>query len=827
MVDGKLRAALLLGALVGLIGMPTALHAQGMPQLERPEILDSAPVAPRLSAQLPSGEAAAEGQDIAEVRVQGNRRVEAASILDRVRLRAGMALSREQVSEDIRRIFALGYFDDVRVDATATGEGVVVTFIVDEKPAIDAIRYRGNDALSTEDIEEVVELQRFSIANFADINRSATAIQELYREKGHYLAEVDYEIDGVEGRDDLAVVTFEIREYSKVRVKRVTLLGNSAIEDDELKNIMATREGHWLSFLTKFGNFREQDFQDDLTRLVVYYYHQGYLQVQIDEPTIRLSRDKRDLYLTIRIDEGIKHYLNEVTIQGDLLADEDQLRAMIDLEPGDVMLWGEMLTGIQRIQRFYQDAGYANARVVPQPIPTQEDPSKVNLALTVTQGPLVSIGRIEVVGNVKTRDKVVRRELVIEEGQLYSASAIEQSRARVERLGYFEQVTVTSQPTSSPDVVDLRIEIKERPTGTFQIGAGLSSQESFIFQGQVSQENLLGRGQSLALSIQASGIRRLFNLRFSEPWLLGTRWQFAVDLYNFDYLYQDFSRVSTGGNLTFGYPLGELLGLEIGDALSTSLTYKLEDVQVKPGGYSGTNVQPASPLFTGGLTSSVRLGAYLDTRDNRIFPKRGMYHSARVEVADGTLTASENEFIKYDLDARFYFPLFWNMVLRLNGNLGFVTSTSPDRPVPIFERYFAGGPDTIRGFDRYTLGPSRRVPGSSDDPSGGLSEFHYGGNKRLVLTAEVEFPIIAAGNVTGVVFTDVGNAFDDGTPFTLKLDLMSDDANRYADALRTTVGFGVRWFSPIGPLRFEWGVPLERLSGEKPLVFDFSIQNAF
>ncbi len=226
------------------------------------------------------------------------------------------------------------------------------------------------------------------------------------------------------------------------------------------------------------------------------------------------------------------------------------------------------------------------------------------------------------------------------------------------------------------------------------------------------------------------------------------------------------------------------------------------------------------------MTSSVRAGVTYDTRDDMMFPSAGGYHSGTVEVAD-ELLGSENQFVKLDGDARGYFPLIWNFVLRLNASGGYIASTADDRPAPIFERYFVGGPESVRGFDRYTLGPARRVPSTREDPAGALEEFHYGGNKQLVLTAELEFPIFAAAQLRGVVFADAGNAFDDGQPLTLRPDLITDDEEAYADALRTSVGFGVRWFSPIGPLRFEWGVPLQRLPGERPIVFDFSIEQAF
>jgi outer membrane protein insertion porin family len=827
--------SLILALMVGvMIAVPRDTAAQG-PMPERPgegdrsgsqQAVQPAPLAPQQRVDLPAGQMAREGAMIDRVQVQGNRRVESETILSEIRSRAGQPLVLETISDDIRRVYELGYFDDIRVDARQTTQGeVVVTFIVAEKPAIDEIVYVGNDEVSTDDIEEVVDLRRFAILNVSQVNANAEKIRDLYHEKGYFLAEVDYEIAPRPGRPDLAVVTFRIREYAKVQVKQITFLGNRNIASEDLRAIMATREGHWLSFLSQFGSFRERDFEIDLQRLTAYYYDQGFVQVAVSMPQIRLSRDKRFLYITVQIDEGDQHFTSSVDVTGDLLADRDDLRAMTSLAPGEVFSYGTMRRDMEALRTFYMDAGYAYVNVSPL---TRVDPATktVDVAYDIQQGNQVYIGRIEVVGNTKTRDRVIRRELRLEEGQLYSQTALDVSRARVGRLGYFEGVDITSQRGARDDVIDLRVEVRERATGTFQLGAGISSQENFIFNAQIAQNNLFGRGQSLGFNVQASSIRTLFNLQFTEPWLFDSRWQFAVDLYNFDFVYQDFSRRSTGGNMTFGYPL-EALGWRWAENLRVSMTYKLEDVAVTPGGTAGRVTQPTSPLFEGGFTSSVAGSVVYDNRNDRMFPTQGAYHSARIEAADRTWTLSENQFVKYDAETRWYFPLFWEFVLRLNGSLGYVVSTDPNRPVPIFERYFAGGPTTVRGFERYTLGPVRRVPTTTDDQGALLREFHYGGNKRLLLTAEIEFPIFAAANVKGVVFADAGNAFDDGEALTLVPDLFRDDYLLYRDALRTSVGFGVRWFSPIGPLRFEWGIPLQRLPGEKPIHFDFSISQSF
>lgn len=771
------------------------------------------------SKPLPVGEAAAEGDVVDEIGVSGQRRVDAESVLNQVRLKVGTPISLEALGEDIRRIYKLGFFDDVKVDATRTAEGrVIVTYVVTEKPAVTEIAYEGHDEVELEDIQGVVNIKPNAVLDLSEVRANAEKIRVLYAEKGFFLAEVTHDVQIDPATPESARVVFKINEYAKVEVRRVTFLGNANIPDAELKNIMATREGDWGSFLTSFGAFKEEAFQQDIQRITAYYYDQGYVQVKVKRPVVRLSRDKRYLYITVAIEEGEKFKVGDVELQGDFIIPKEELRAKVVIEPNSTFSVTTMRRDIETLRREYMDAGYAYVNVN-QLTRVRDRDRAVDIAYDIQKGSKVFVRRIEVVGNTKTRDKVIRRELGIEEGELFSQTKIEASKARVTRLGFFERVEVTTQRAEADDVIDVRVEVSERPTGTFQVGAGFSSLESFILNAQISQNNLFGRGQTLSFQAQVSSIRSLFNVQFAEPYFLDSKWSFGFDLYNFDYLFQDFARQSRGGNLSFGYPLT--------DELRANMTYKLEDVELRPGGRSGRNSRQVGNIFRGGLTSSVQGGLSFDNRDNRLFPTKGTYSSATVEWADDNVTGSQIEFLKYDGETRWYFPLVWEFVLRLNVEAGYVQSTDPNKPVPLFERYYVGGPTTVRGFDRFSLGPSRLVAGDTNDPGTSGFDFGIGGNKRLILTAEVEFPILTAIGIKGVVFADAGNAFDDGVPLTLALDLFGDPANDYSDVLRTSVGLGFRWFSPIGPLRFEWGVPLARLRDEKPLVFDFSIGNAF
>ncbi len=786
-----------------------------------------APSPDRTDVPLPVGVRPDDGDNIDAIGVRGNRRVEPDSIIARILSQVGKPLDLSTISEDIKRIYKLGFFEDIRVDATKTSAGkVIITFIVKEKPAIVKVSYVGNDEISEEDISDVVNLRVNQVLNVEDVKANAEKIRALYAEKGYFLAEVDHKVTRPKNAPFEAIVTFNINEFSKVEVKKISILGNEKVSDAELKNIMATREGDWGSFLTEFGSFKEEAFELDTRRITAFYYNEGYVDIKVKRPTVRLSRDKHYIYITIQVDEGPQYELRSVDIQGDLLTTKKASLALVKKSKvGTRFSYGKMREDAEAIRATYLDAGYAYANINPLIRKDNEGKLFIDVLMDVQKGNKVYFGRIDVVGNRATRDKVIRRELKIFEGELYSSKNLQRSIARVRRLGLFEKVDITTKRGKQDDLINARVEVTERPTGTLQFGFGLSSIENWIVNGSVSENNLLGRGQSLNLSAQISAIRTIFNLSFSEPWFLDSKWQMSASAYNFEVQETDFTRTSRGGSLTFGYPINDFLG--ISDDLVLALTYKLEDVTLRPGGRSGRTNSQVGNLFRDGLTSSLKLRTSYDTRDNRLFPNKGMYHSASVEVAEDNVTLSQNEFLKYDVESRVYFPLFWRFVLKLNAKLGYVQNVDANVPVPLFERYLVGGPNTVRGFERGSLGPQRAIASRRSDPSSTLTSFSVGGNKQLLLSAEIEFPILQSIGFKGVLFADAGNAFDNGENYSLKLDIFADDDLDYNDALRTSVGFGFRWLSPIGPLRFEWGVPLSRLRNERPIVFEFSIINSF
>lgn len=807
------------------------------------------------------------GVNVARVEVRGNVRVSEADVLATVRTAAGEPYNSARIRRDVLALYDLDFFEDIIVERMSEDDGVVVIFRVVERPIVHEVVIEGNDAVDDEDIEEVVDIRENTILRIPQVERVVERIMELYAEEGYFLAEVNYEITPVGERasedDDEGAsknrpsksktgrarrrgneidVVFRIEEHDRVRIRHISFVGNSALDDDELRDSIQTNEWGFFSFLSKSGTFRREALEQDMMMLQARYYDEGYLNVHVGSPRISLSPDRRHLDLAVPVEEGVRFKIGRVRVhevdedgdEEDLLGGRRKVREMVEVRRGTWFSRKNVAGDLERIQRHYRDSGYANVNIEPR---TAVDVSKrlVDLLFEIERGGLVRIERINIRGNEKTRDRVIRREMSIAEGELYSESRIKASKRRIEALGYFERVELSTRRGSSDELMEINIEVAERPTGTFQIGAGFSSQENFIATAQISQQNLFGRGQTLSLQGQISSLRQLFQLQFVEPYLFDSRWILSLNIFNMVRAYEDFNRTSTGGSLGFGYPI--LRDLRV------YLTYTGEYVDVDTSS-AGTLFGPSpsfrgvlrnlplANLFNDGFTSSLRASATYDTRNNRLFPTRGTYDSLSVEIATRYI-GSQTQFVRWRGFTRWYIPLFWEFVLRVNLEVGLIYN--PEGLVPIYERFFEGGIYSVRGFGMRSLGPRiTSVPGALDPDrtpiNGGVN---IGGNLSIVANVEIEFPLIPQVNIRGVIFFDAGNAFNleqfwcdqsaAGAVNTFSNPCLMEDFWM----LRTSVGFGFRWFSPLGPLRFEWGIPLFRYEDEESIDFQFTIGNVF
>lgn len=842
-----------LAALLVTVVMARGVHAQARASSEGSvESPASPPPPPGGEATVPSEvqeEARCPGPRVVRVRFVGLQRVSAADIRGNLRVREGSCFVRATLSRDARALWDLGFFSDVQVAADPTPEGgMEVRFIVVERPSVRQVRIEGNDAVEEDKIREVVEIREGSVLSDSAVRRTVQRIRDLYAEKGYFLAEVRSEVVRHE-RENEADVVFHIRENAQVQVRSIQFVGNDHISADELRAVMSTSQASFLSFLTGAGTYREETFRNDIDMLHAAYYDRGYLNVQIDNPRVALSPDRRYLDITIFIREGPRFRVGrarviEVDDDGneiEPLGGRRRVREMFHVQPGDYFSRSVIGRDIVALQTYYRDAGYATVEVTPDIQPHAED-NVVDVTVRIRRGPVVYIHRIVIRGNQKTADRVIRRELTLFEGDRYSETRFQESRRRVMQLGYFERVDMSTEPVPDrPDRIVVNVEVVERPTGTFQVGAGISSVENFILTAQIQQLNFLGRGQSFSLQAQVSALRQIFALRFVEPYLFDSNWTFALDLYNTLRAYTDFSRLATGGSISLGYPL---IGT---NDLRLAVTYTGEQVSVSTRGLTtllGSGAPqsafaqlPLANVFRNGFSSGIGVALTVDTRDNRLFPTSGVFARAGVDVAD-PLTGSINvSYVRWSGFFRFYQPLFAGIVFKTNITGGMVTSRDP-RGVPIFERYFLGGVLDVRGFRLRTIGPRLPVARLADPNAEVVANgVNIGGNIQFYYNVELEFPILERIGLRGVVFTDGGNVWNTepqycngarGTfqsPTTDVINPCIDPTD--ALTLRTSWGFGLRWFSPLGLLRFEWGVPFSRLPGEEPSVFEFTIGNFF
>ena len=797
----RLSAILSLSFLVFAVATPTVVHAQ---------LLQDTP-------------AREEADRLTEIRVEGNRRVESAAIARSLKQKVGALFDPTKTSDDLRALWSLKYFNDVQLLVQRTPTGIAYVVRVTEKPAIRSVSLSGNDELSKDDFKDVIDIKAFTILDVAAIKRNEKKIQEKYVEKGFFLAEVKHSLKPIGTEGNEVELVFNINEHAKVMVKEIIFLGANKVPVEDLKGPMATQEGGYLSFLTSQGTYREELFQRDLQIIQMAYFDRGFINIRVDKPIVTLSPDKRYITITLRVEEGESYKVGKLDFSGDLLVSKEVLKRLMTSREGATFNRSLLARDIQSITDIYYDSGHAYANITPVTAVNAEAKT-IDLTFDVQKGPKVYIERIDVVGNTKTRDKVIRRQLRVYEGELFNGTGMRRSKEKAMALGFFETVEVTHKPGSDGEHVVVQVEVKEKSTGTFQVGLGFSNVESFIFTAQIAQQNFLGWGQSVSASAQLSGLRSFFQLSYFDPYFLDTNFIFSIDAYRTQLDYFGFVRDAFGGTASLGYYV-------IADEMSVNLGYTYESVNVSTGSQSvGT---PLAGQYRSGTTSAVRASWTWDKRNNRLFPSQGFLSFASVETAPQFLNSAPIEkqynFNRYTAYQRVYFPLPLGAVFKMNLQVGYVQEHFPgnaDRQLPISELYFLGGINTIRGYPLRQVAPSQLV-GTAVCPDCSVQSLRVGGNKQIIFNAELEVPLIEKVGIRGVLFFDAGNAFGRNANF---FQIPKGDALEPLNlplGLLYSVGFGVRWFSPIGPLRFEWGIPLTPRPGDQPIQFEFTIGNSF
>lgn len=745
--------------------------------------------------------ARAEGEKIVEVQVKGNRRIESAAILNVLKIHAGDTLYNEKTDTDIRAIYKLGHFQDVQAVLEQTDKGNVLIYTVLEKPIVRSIKFEGNKELTTEKLKEALEFRQNTIFSTKDLDKSVAKIKKLYGDEGFYLADIQPQVDKTSASD--RSVTFKINEGKKVLISSIRFDGSKTFSDRKLRGVMETKESWFMSWLTGAGTYKEEVLKNDALIISDFYLNNGFINVKVGEPSIKLNDAKTALEVSIGITEGEQYRIGEIGFKGELLESAADLRKKLKSEPGEVFSRATLRTDIFTLTDVYGDKGYAFANVNPQTRPNNEKKT-VDMTFDMEKGELVTIERIAISGNPKTRDKVIRRELRVNENELFNATGMKRSKQNLMNLGFFEEANIATAKGSASNKLNVNIDVKEKPTGTFSIGGGYSSLDGFIGQGSVQQANFLGLGLKANLSASIGGNSQTYSVGVTDPHFLDTKWTLGGDIYRSERDYIDYSRRLMGGDIKAGYPINDFVGTFF------MYKYEIKDIYNPTDAYRKISLIDPANYPTGTTTTSSILGSIThNNTDYRLDPTIGMINSLSLEYAG---LGGNNKFAKYTTDHTVFYPLYKKLIFSSKLTLGYIQEVG--QPVPIDEKFYLGGIFSLRGYKARTVSPTK-VQRSEPDMNGTWPEdqrVYLGGSKEVFGNVEFSFPLLQEVGVKGVVFFDYGNAFEDKF-----------------NTMLMSYGGGIRWASPIGPLRLEYGIPLNPRSGidSNSGRFEFSIGSLF
>lgn len=726
-------------------------------------------------------------QKILAVEVSGNQRIEADAIKRVIKTQPGDIYNLKSLSADLKAIYAMGYFDDIRIETATRPEGIIITFKVKEKPTLNSIRFSGIGwVFEKEDLEEVITAKRGSILNIKTIQNDMDRITELYKDKNYLNVKVSYKI--YELKDNHADLEYIIDEGEKFTIGKIRFEGNEAFSDKQLKKQMATSEKSIFSWITSAGDLKEEKLKQDVVLLSSFYKNNGFMEVRVGEPQIKFEGNQ--IEITIKINEGPQFKVGKVDMTGDLLLPKEELIATLKISKEEFYNRETLRNDVLKLTDLYSNEGYAYADVAPL---TKENAEKriVDITFDIQKGKQVYFEEIIISGNTKTRDKVIRRELRVYEQELFSSQRLKRSIRNINRLDFFEDVKVDTAKGSADDKMVLKINVTEKPTGAFSVGAGYGNTEQLFGVASIAQRNLFGRGQKLELKGKLGSKTQNIVLSFTEPYIYDIPLSGKIDFYNWQYDYDEYDKNSFGGGLTFSYP--------VFDYTRGSLGYNYDLAHI-------TNIQDDAPksikdLQGRNVKSSVTTILRYDSLDHPFLPTTGSTHSFSFEFAG---LGGNIGFMKYIAETGVVFPLFWEFVLAPRAEAGYVNKTK-DKKLPDYEKFYLGGINSMRGFDRDDMAPKDKDGNS------------IGGDRYIQFNLDLLFPLLKNQGMYGTLFFDTGKVYDDRE----KIELKPSD-------LRQSAGLGIRWMSPLGPIRLEYGFILDREKSDHGMgAFEFSMASGF
>ena len=730
---------------------------------------------------------------IRDIRVEGIQRTEAGTIFSYLPAKVGDTMTEEKAAQAIRALFATGFFRDVSLER----DGEVLVVVVQERPSIAQIEFSGLSVFEKDQITNGMRQVGIAEGRILDRGLLDRAEQELKRQylgRGHYAVSISTTVTPLE-RNRVAI-NFNIDEGQVAKIRQISIIGAKVFDESELLSQIVLRTPGMLTWFSKHDQYSREKLSADLETLRSYYLDRGYLEFTIDSTQVSITPDKQDIYITISITEGQKYTVSEVKVAGDLLIPEEEVRKLIRIAPGDVFVRARLTESTKLIAERLGNDGYAFANVNAVP---QLDKEKRQVAFTflIDPGRRVYVRRINITGNNRTQDEVIRREVRQLEGSWYSAAKITLSRQRIDKLGFFTEVNVETPAVSgTTDQVDVNVAVVEKPTGVVLFGAGFGSGEGLILTGSISQNNIFGSGRHLSLQVNTSSINTIYSLSYTNPYYTADGVSRGIDVYyreldpasNNLALYQT---RTVGTQMRFGVPVTEF------DTIHYGFGYEQVDITT----FADSPLLYKDYVATFGpsnINTFFTTGWVRDGRDSLIYPTKGTFQKANGEFG---LPLGDLEYFKLHYQYQRYFPLTRHLTFMLNGEAGYGDGYN-GKPLPFFKNFFAGGVNSVRGFRSYTIGPKD----ANGDPRGGT--------QKLLGNAELLLPFPGLENDRSVrvgAFVDSAIIGD-----TLK-----------SDELRVSTGMSLFWASPIGPLKISVGYPLRKEPDDRLQKIQFTVGGVF
>ncbi|MDP2109307.1 MAG: outer membrane protein assembly factor BamA [Thiobacillus sp.] len=739
---------------------------------------------------------------VKDIRVEGIQRTEAGTVFSYLPVKVGEVMTDEKTAAAIKALYATGFFKDVRLEAS---DGVVIV-TVEERPSIATITLSGIKEFSADDLKAGLKqtgLAEGRVLDRAMLDKAEQELQRQYFNRGKYAVEIKSTLTPLE-RNRVAV-QFDVVEGDSARIRQINIVGNRDFKEKTLLKAFGSTTPGWLTWYTKSDQYSKTRLAGDIEALRSFYLNRGYIEFNVDSTQVSISPDRQGIYITVNVTEGPQYTVSDVKLAGQMLVPEAELRKLVTVKPGEVFVRDRLTETTKKIGDRLGNDGYAfaNVNAVPE---IDKEKQTVAFTLFIDPGRRVYVNRVNVAGNTKTRDEVVRREIRQMEGAYYDAEKINRSRDRLNRLGYFNEVNIeTPSVAGTTDQVDVNVSVAERSTGNIMLGAGFSSSEGLVLSGSVSQANVFGTGNRLTAQLNSGSVNTVYSLSYTNPYYTIDGISLGYDVYRRDVdatsldNVADYKTSTYGTGVRFGLPVNER------DFISFGLTY--EQTSLTTTATSGVQYDFVQEFGEDNDTLRLDTAWARDTRNSFLFPTNGVFQRAAAEV--GTPVGSL-QYYKLSLQHQQFFPLSNSFTLMLNAEAGIGDGLS-GKPLPFFKNFYAGGTSSVRGFENGTLGP-KDINGDA-----------LGGDTRVIANAELFFPLPGLKSDQSLrmsAFIDAGAAFGPRDENGLYEKFAFDD-------LRYSAGVAILWVSPLGPLKFSLAQPLVKKDGDKTEVFQFTLGSTF